>query len=83
MAKLSLANAVRRFDSVEVIHGIAVGVVANRAIASGVPVGIAEVLGAAFARPDYAVGAAERNAPINIAHYPFLAGAAAIDEGLV
>jgi hypothetical protein len=60
---------------------IAVGVAANRSIATGTPVGIEEVLGT-FARPDYPVGAMESSAPIDAAHYLFLAGATAIDEGI-
>jgi hypothetical protein len=69
-------------DSRAGAYSIAVGVAANRSIATGTPVAIGDVLGA-FARPDYPAGAAESRSPSDAAHYPFLAGATAIDEGLV
>ena len=76
------ADPYRQFaDSRAGAYSIAVGVAANRSIATGTPVGIDEVLGS-FARPDYPVGAMESSAPIDAAHYPFLTGAMAIDEGI-
>jgi predicted dehydrogenase len=76
------ADPYRQFaDSRAGAYSIAVGMAANRSIASGAPVRIEDVLGR-FARPDYPVGAKENSAPIDAAHYPFLAGATAIDEGI-
>jgi predicted dehydrogenase len=76
------ADPYRQFaDSRAGAYSIAVGVAANRSIATGTSVGIEEVLGT-FARPDYPVGAMESSAPIDAAHYPFLVGATAIDEGI-
>jgi predicted dehydrogenase len=68
-------------DSRAGAYSIAVGVAANRSIESGAPVRIEDVLGI-FPRPDYPVGVTESSAPIDAAHYPFLAGAIAIEEGL-
>jgi predicted dehydrogenase len=68
-------------DSRAGAYSIAVGVAANRSIATGAAVRIDEVLGG-IARPDYPAGTAEGNAPIDAAHYPFLAGAATIEEGV-
>jgi len=76
------ADPYRQFaDSRAGAYSIAVGVAANRSIATGLPVDIEEVLGT-FARPDYPAGATDSHAPVDAAHYPFLAGAAAIDEGV-
>jgi hypothetical protein len=76
------ADPYRQFaDSRAGAYSIAVGIAANRSIATGTPVAIEEVLGA-FARPEYPANAAESRAPIDSEHYAFLAGAVAIDEGL-
>ena len=36
----------------------------------------------AFARPEYPANVTDSRASIDAAHYPFLAGSTAIDEGL-
>jgi predicted dehydrogenase len=77
------ADPYRQFaDSRAGAYSIAVGVAANRSIATGAPVGIEAVLGT-FPRADYPVGTKESSGPIDAAHYPFLAGATAIEEGIV
>jgi predicted dehydrogenase len=82
-AEADEADPYRQFaDSRAGAYSIAVGVAANRSIASGKPVAIEEVLGT-FARPDYPASAAESRAPVDPAHYPFLAGASTIESGLV
>ena len=67
-------------DSRAGAYSIAVGVAANRSIATGKAVDIEDVLGT-FARPEYRQCNGEPSLD-RCAHYPFLAGAMAIDEGL-
>jgi predicted dehydrogenase len=68
-------------DSRAGAYSIAVGVAANQSIQSGAPVAIDDVLGK-FARPDYPVGAPARDVPADAGHYPFLAGAMPVEEGV-
>ena len=69
-------------DSRAGAYSIAVGAAANRSIATGSSVAIADVLGH-FARPEYPVAPPARNVPVDAAHYPFLSGATAIEGGVM
>ena len=82
-ADVDAADPYRQFaDSRAGAYSIAVGAAANQSIATGAPVAIEDVLGR-FARPEYPVGAPAASAPIDAAHYPFLAGAMAVEEGIM
>jgi len=81
-AESDVGDPYRQFaDSRAGAYSIAVGVAANRSIATGKAVDIEDVLGA-FARPEYSANAVNNSAAIDAEHYPFLAGATAIDEGI-
>ena len=82
-ADVNAADPYRQFaDSRAGAYSIAVGAAANRSIATGVAVAVADVLGP-FARPEYPVGEPERNVPIDAANYPFLASATPVDAGIM
>ena len=81
-AESDAGDPYRQFaDSRAGAYSIAVGVAANRSIATGNAIDIEDVLGT-FARPEYPANAPDNGAPIDPEHYPFLAGATAIDEGI-
>lgn len=82
-ADTDAADPYRQFaDSRAGAYSIAVGVAANRSIASGAPVAIEDVIGK-FPRPDYPVGERDGNVTVDAAHYPFLAGATTVVEGVI